>query len=120
MTPEILIDDNGNLVISVTDAETLEEIKEHLEKHGSDNTLCAMLEQYSCNGSYTFFDAGQGNPFVGLTEAPCIAESMDIDDDGENIIQGEFWCYTEYMLKCPVETLLSEGSVVFSNVGAKD
>jgi sugar/nucleoside kinase (ribokinase family) len=120
MTPEILIDDNGNLVISVTDAEIMEEIAEHLEDRGSDLTLCAMLEQYSCNGSYTFFNAGDGNPFVGLTEAPCIAESMDTEDDGENIIQGEFWCYTEYMLKCPIETLLNEGRVVFSGVGTKD
>ena len=68
-------------------------------------TLCAMLEQYSCNGSYAFFDAGQGNPFVGLTNAPCIAEAMDTDNDGTNIIRGEFWCYVEYMIKCPVETL---------------
>lgn len=120
MTPNILIDDNDNLVISVTEAETLEGIKEHLEEHGSDHTLCAMLEQYSCNGSYTFFDAGDANPFVGLTDAPCIAEAMDIDDDGYNIIRGEFWCYVDYMFKCPVETLLNKGRVVFSCVGTKD
>ncbi|MDV7398515.1 hypothetical protein RZS08_44325, partial [Arthrospira platensis SPKY1] len=26
-----------------------------------------LMERYSANGSYTLFDAGQGNPFVGLT-----------------------------------------------------
>lgn len=113
MTPNILIDDNDNLVISVTEAETLEEIKEHLEEYGSDNTLSAMLEQYACNGSYTFFDAGASNPFVGLTDAPCIAEAMDTDDEGNNIILGEFWYFGNYMIECPVDTLIKYGRVIF-------
>jgi hypothetical protein len=113
MTPEILIDDNGSLVISVTNADTLEEIISELEERGSDATLSAMFENYACNGSYTFFNAGHANPCVGLTEAPCIAEAMDTDDEGNNIILGEFWYFDNYMIECPVDTLIKYGKVIF-------
>lgn len=40
----------------------------------------ALFEGYACDSSFTHFDAGQANPFVGLTDAPCIAESMLVND----------------------------------------
>lgn len=77
-------------------------------------TLASALESYSCNGSYTPFDAGQANPFVGLTDAPCIAESLDIDDDGQAQIIGRFWYFERYMLDCPLEQLRNHGRVIFT------
>jgi hypothetical protein len=117
MNPTITIDTNDNLIISIQGQpkEDFEEIREHLESHGSDSTLAFLLEDYACNGGYTFFNAGDANPFVGLTEAPCIAEEMSVDENGKNSILGEFWYFNNYMLECPIEKLLNKGSVVFTN-----
>ena len=76
--------------------------------------LCDGLEHYSCNGSFTPFDAGAGNPFVGLSDAPCIAESMDYGDNGLCAIEGRFWYFNNYALECPLETLARNGQVVFT------
>jgi len=118
MNPTITIDSNSNLVISLQHPEEREELADFLESHGSDNALIHLLEDYACNGSYTFFNAGDANPFVGLTEAPCIAESMDTDENGTNIIQGDFWYFGDYILECPVETLLNKGEVTFTSIGS--
>lgn len=75
--------------------------------------LADLLESYFTNGGFEPFDAGQGNPFVGLTSAPCIAESMTTHDDGENEIIGRFWYFGAYMLRDPVEDLKRRGRVVF-------
>ena len=75
--------------------------------------LPQILEPFSTNGSFTFFDAGQGNPFVGLTETPCIAESIDYDDIGNAQIIGNFWFFGAYMLRDCCEDLKNSGRVVF-------
>jgi hypothetical protein len=100
---------NGNLVLTA-DPETREEI----DRAGLD--LHALLESYWANGSYTPFDAGNANPFVGLTSAPCIAERMTTLDDGTNEIDGRLWWFPNYAVECPIETLAKSGRVVFSAV----
>ena len=72
-----------------------------------------LFEPYSCNGSYTLFDAGNANPFVGLTDAPCIAESMDMDDEGNYSVVGEFYYYNNYMIESYVEELATKGKTFF-------
>lgn len=89
-------------------AEALTENKSH------DSIMCELLETYACNGSYTFFSAGDANPFVGLSDAPCIAEAMDYDCEGNATIQGDFWYYTDYMLESELQLLVTCGSVVFT------
>jgi hypothetical protein len=72
------------------------------------------LEPYSCNGSYAAFDAGDGNPFVGLSNAPCVAESLYMNDEGENIIEGRFWYADNYMITCPYYELAKTGRTVLT------
>lgn len=100
------------LKISCED-EFMEEMIEMLKEKGEAYVFAEGLESYSCNGSYTYFNAGEGNPFVGLSDAPCIAESVDYDDNGHATVQGEFWYYPDYMLKCPVEEMIENGYVIF-------
>lgn len=115
MDPIITIEANKDLTIKLERQEERDELAEILEIDGTDQALAYLLEDEAVNGGYTAFDAGNGTPFVGLTEAPCIAESMDIDDDGEMTIQGEFWFYERYMLECPVQKLIEEGAVTFNS-----
>lgn len=105
--------ENGNLELSA-DKDTREEIAERLEEYGFHQVLAELFEPYYTNGGYEPFDAGQANPFVGLTEAPCIAESMDVHDDGRREIVGRFWYYPGYMLRCPLEELAETGRTVFT------
>lgn len=73
-----------------------------------------LMEPYSCNGSYTMFDAGTANPFVGLTDAPCIAEEMSCDDDGDNQVEGRLWWFPNYMVRSYVQDLIDTGETIFT------
>lgn len=105
--------DNGNLRLSV-DSEMAENLRDNLEARGFWSAFCDLLEPFSANGSYEAFDAGDANPFVGLTSAPCIAESMDCADNGDKSINGNFWYFERYMIDCPLETLAETGEVIFN------
>ncbi len=105
--------DNGNLQLTINESDK-QELLDNLQERGFWTTFCDAMESYSCNGSFTPFDAGQGNPFVGLTDAPCIAESMDYLDNGDAEIVGEFWYFDNYMLECPLEKLANDGQVIFN------
>ena len=109
---------NGNLEIrpyeDYMDADSMDYLKEKQMRLGD---VCALLdatEDYHCNGSYQPFDAGEGNPFVGLTEAPCIAEGMDYDDDGNATINGRFWYYGDYMITSFIDEIIENGKVIFT------
>ena len=108
----------GNLVLTA-DEETREELRERGEDIGDDvSILCDLLESYACNGSYTPFDAGKANPFVGLTSAPCIAETLNFCDESEEWkIDGRFWAYMDYQITSPVAILRDEGEVIFTLAG---
>lgn len=96
--------ENGNLQLSITSVEENQEILDNLESRGFWSVISDLFEEYYTNGSYTPFDAGEGNPFVGLTDAPCIAEQMTVTEDDGNHIIGRLWWYPEYMVSCPLET----------------
>lgn len=109
---------NGDLRITA-DAEAREWIKQERERGQSDEgILWDGFEGYWNNGSYTPFDAGAGNPFVGLTSAPCIAESMNVEDDGTKVIYGKLWWHPNYAVKSFVDELLEHGFVDFTFGGA--
>ena len=105
--------ENGDLEITFDESDR-EEIEEYLLSHGPVLTLCDGFEHYSCNGSFHPFDAGAGNPFVGLTDATCIAEDMNYDENGNAEIIGRFWYDAHYAIRSCIEEMLSEGRVVFT------
>lgn len=111
---------NGDLELRV-DAETQAELAASLEgPAGYWGTFAELFESYSCNGGFTPFDAGQGNPFVGLTSAPCIAESMTTEDNGDNRIEGSLWAFSDYCLRDPLRELAEEGRTVFDFVATEE
>jgi hypothetical protein len=76
--------------------------------------LSELTECYWTNSGFHPFDAGAGNPFVGLTSAPCIAEDMDYPDNGQRQVIGRLWYFPNYMLESPCDTLKRRGRVVFT------
>jgi hypothetical protein len=107
---KVTIQDDGSLLLEVEDDDADLLMREDL---GDVDLLYPLLEPYWANGGFEPFDAGAGNPFVGLTSAPCIAESMNVDDDGMRVIVGRFWHYGDYMVKDFVALLRRDGKVVF-------
>lgn len=102
--------ENGNLSLVADDPTEFADEYSHGDFW---RMLCDAMEGYSCNGSFTPFDAGQANPFVGLTSATCIAESMDILDNGNQTIEGRFWYDNEYAIRDPLELLARGETVIF-------
>ena len=70
----LTIQPNGDLLIAASNT-CRARLKETRERYDDVSALCELTEPYWTNGSFQPFDAGAGNPFVGLTSAPCIADS---------------------------------------------
>lgn len=105
---------NGDLLLTRKDSpEARQEWAERLEAVGEDSALWEALERYWTNGGFQPFNAEDGNPFVGLSSAPCIAECMDTDDDGQNSIVGRFWYYSDYMVCSYGLDLQRTGQTIF-------
>lgn len=113
MHADIKILDNGNLRISV-DQETQEEIKELSEYRDENSVMSDLLESHMVNGSYGYFSASHGNPNVGLTDAPCVAESIELSEDGDTYeVNGGLWYFNEYALRLTTDDLIEKGYVDF-------
>jgi len=109
---------NGNLELFLADQEEREELQDLIfeGKRGYWSLMADLFEPHSCNGEYTSFDPANGNPFVGLTDAPCIAESMDILDDGTQKIDGNFWYFDGYVTDLETELLANGDKVIYTLV----
>ena len=110
----IAIEPNGNLKINASEAGR-EWITDNKDR-GYWSLMADIFEPWSCNGSYNHFDAGQANPCVGLTSAPCIAESMDVDDQGNCSVVGKLWHLNNYMIQDDLEDLCQKGFVEYQLV----
>lgn len=106
----ISIIENGNLKLEL-EYEDIDGFNNDML--GDDVKMSDAIESYSCNGSYEYFDAGDGNPNVGLTSAPCIAEQLIYLDDGTKEIIGKVWYYDNYMIKSFIDELVEHGFVIF-------
>lgn len=112
--------ENGDLEITIDAADDserqdlIEEIEELQTRKTDLDILMGGTEGYWTNGSYQPFDAGQGNPFVGLSSAPCISESLEFDDNGDATIHGDFWYFENYMIESFLDVLIQDGRVVFT------
>jgi hypothetical protein len=104
---------NGNLSVTATD-EGREYISDFAHERDRQVILFDLCEAYSCNGSFTFFGAGEGNPNVGLTDAPCIAECLSYEDDGTAIIEGRFWYLRDYATRDELEDWQNGKAVIFT------
>jgi hypothetical protein len=100
---------SGNLLLTCSNDERAEIAAAQREQRGYWGILADLFEPYFTNGSYEPFDAGDGNPFVGLTSAPCIAESMTTEDDGTRRVDGRLWHYADYMVRDPLDDLKQLG-----------
>jgi hypothetical protein len=107
----------GERLVMKADERNREELQEALASRDFETVLSDILEPYFTNGSFRPFNAGDANPFVGLSSAPCVAEDMSHLDDGTNVIEGRFWFFPDYMLRCPIEELISHGEVCWELAG---
>ena len=109
---DIQVDLSGNLKLSLEPGEA-EEVRERLEQAGEDLTLLELAEPYFTNGGFHPFSGDSGNPYVGLTSAPCIAESLSFDDDGQATIEGRLWWFPDYAVRSFMDELVAKGEVTF-------
>lgn len=105
--------ETGDLLLTASNAVRADIAYAISQGRGYRSIMAELLESYSCNGSFTHFDAGDGNPFVGLSSAPCIAEQMDFLDDGTLEIVGDFWAFDDYAIIDDLDELKNRGRVVY-------
>ena len=105
---------DGNLKISASNAGR-QWLKEN-ESRGYWPVTADIFEPYACNGSFVHFDSGAANPFIGLTSAPCIAETIEYSDIGEAEIVGKLWVFTDYQTLDDLAELKNKGCVIYSKV----
>ena len=103
---------NGNLKLSASNA-CRQWISEN-EGLGYWVLMAELFEDYSCNGGFVHFDSGRANPFIGLTSAPAIAERMNYDDEGNQLIEGRAWAFFDYMVTDDIAELKNKGFVVYT------
>lgn len=112
----VKIQPNGELLLTA-DNETRAYIADEMRNGQRGNCWYELFEPYYTNGEYQPFEPGDGSPhsgpFVGLTSAPCIAESMDYLDDGTQEIVGRLWYFADYMIRDELEELKNRGRVTF-------
>lgn len=116
---EIAITKDGDLKLTAN-ADGVSWLEDNCADRADVDVLHDILDTHSCNGSFTPFEAGRANPFVGLTDAPCIAEAMtlDVDEDGRRQIVGRFWYLKNYATMDMVGTLINKGELLF-HLGGK-
>lgn len=108
--------ENGALRLTADNA-TRRQIAEDLAADmGWWATWAHLFERYETNGQFTPFDAGDGNPCIGLTSAPAIAESMDIHDDGSREIVGRAWYNASYEMRDELDELKRLGRYTYNAV----
>lgn len=106
--------ENGDLLVTANN-ETRQFIAESQRAGRNFWTIMGdLFESYFTNGSFEPFDASDGNPFVGLTSAPCIAESLDTLDDGTREIVGRFWHNADYVFTDELDELKRRGRFVYT------
>lgn len=105
---------NGNLLVTA-DSEARDWIEEQQDSsHTSESSiLWDGFEGYWNNGKFRPFGAGCGNPAVGISDALCIAEAIDMDDEGRYTINGRFWAFTDYESTSLIDELKTKGFVIF-------
>jgi hypothetical protein len=125
--PRALIANVGDLVVTA-DNTTRAEVAQRLHERRAGwywATMFDLFEGYYCNGSFEPFDAGLANPYVGLTDTACIAESMDYPDEPlgspelpqDREIVGRLWFFDNWALADPLEQLRNHGRTVFRLAG---
>lgn len=103
---------NGDLQLAASN-DCRAYIREHRENMDDVSILCALTEPYWANGGFQPFNAEDANPFVGLTSAPCIAETLDTHDDGKCEVSGRLWVFMDYQIISPTEELMRRGRIIF-------
>jgi hypothetical protein len=106
---------NGALLLTAGNDDRARIRELQTRTHDPVSILSELLEPFFTNGSYEPFDAGDANPFVGLTSAPCIAEHLSTHDDGQREIVGRLWYFADYMLRDPTDELKRYGRVTFAS-----
>lgn len=109
------INEHGHLVVTA-DQEARDEAASYrdYDHWGDIDVLTQGFEHYWTNGLFHPFPGNSINPRVGLTDAECIAEGMDTDEDGNNEIVGRLWWYPQYEVESCVTELIEKGTVTFT------
>jgi len=100
--------DNGDLELSPTPQAIAE--TEHFLGLPTMDALYELLEDWLCNG----WEIVPPERLGSLTAAPILTDEIIYGDMGSVEYIGQVWWFPNYQIENEVETLLTQGKVVFS------
>lgn len=107
----------GNLYIELTCEETRRRLQDTLDIAGFWEALSNAFKTHVSKGHYTPVNPAEGKPYIGITNNPCIAESVYQEVDGSVVISGRLWHYQNHGVNnCPVRDLIETGKTTFQRV----
>lgn len=102
--------ENGDLKIELTDAEML---VDYFLKEKRPSVFDILEDSRHIGNGWS---DETDNVLGFLTSAPIIAEDADHNDEGFCTDAESFWYFDNYVVEDEWETLLNEGSVIFTKV----
>lgn len=101
---------DGKLKIVLTPEGRQRIMEEGLQQKPTDEALYDLLERPLCNGWSWIPPEAIG----ALTAAPILSDDATVDDDGDWQVGRVFW-HGNYMVEDPIESLLTQGYVMFDS-----
>lgn len=107
------ITDNGNLRISLEPEDDKEELIALYQDLGEIRFLSQLLELTGWRGNGKLYEI-QPEDVGGITDAPMLCDDVEYSDSGDVEIKGSVYWFPNYMVESWPDTLLAEGSVIFT------
>jgi hypothetical protein len=104
---------SGNLLITA-DNRDREELAYDLRRGARDSAESIVIENARHGPGCGQYEFVSGEELCAMTEAPCFAAHMTIEDDGTRAFYGKVWKFEEYMLRDYLEELAWRGRTVFT------
>lgn len=106
--------EHGHLEIVIETDDDREMIKESMEKasHADHSVIADLMETYGWTGNGQLYQV-RPECIGALTDAPILSDEVEFDD-GAQKVTGNVWWFPNYQVESFVETLLTDGRVVFT------
>lgn len=101
----------GGYLLVQANAEGVEHINDYCDERNNSQLWVELMESRSTNGLQHFATADE---LGHMSEAPCIVEGLEHNDDGSVTVTGRTWYLADYMTRDELQDLAHGQAVMFT------